>query len=242
MSTEFATNRMLVELDALVDTRYALFRRFDPVAAGKMLRSGSYQARFADHFWEHSDLFTKEDWEKAWKERDISLLKESFLTEAIEDLKDAIASINWGLRETDPKKISITLNVAPYNLPQNVIDAYREVLETELFMVDEVNITSIPLWIMHPEQIAERYDLLMMYNFHEWLAMFENRFEEFEMGSTLVIVPRLFKELPERGSKEWKDLEAMDVFLFAEMRFFSRCELRFLAPSSFSLPRDFTLK
>lgn len=242
MSAEFAVNHMLVELDALVDTRYALFRRLDSEAAASMLRSGRYHKRFTDHFWEESDKFTQEDWEREWAARDISLLKESYLTEGIEEIKIAVANINWGLRQTDKKKVILTLNIAPYELSESVREAYKAVLETELFMVDEINITTQPLWLLHPEDIKDRYDLLMIYNFHEWLKMFENRFEQFEMGATLVMAPRLFKELPAKDSKEWKDLEAMDVFLFAEMRFFSRCELRFVVPASFSLPRELRLK
>lgn len=242
MMSEFAVNRMLVELDALVDTRYALFRRLDPEAASRMLRSGRYHARFTDHFWNESDKFTREDWEREWAKRDVSLLKESFLTEGIEEIKQAVANINWGMRQTDKKRVELVLNIAPYDLSPAVRQAYIDVLETELIMVTEVTTTSQPLWVLHPEDVAQRYDFLMIYNFHEWVAGFEHRFEQFEMGATLVMAPRLFKELPEKGTKEWKDLEAMDVFLFAEMRFFSRCELRFVVPASFSIPRELRLK
>lgn len=240
--SEFAVNRMLVELDALVDTRYALFRRFDPEAAARMLRSGRYHARFADHFWKESDKFTKEDWDREWAKRDVSLLRESIMTEGIEEIKTAVANINWGMQQTDKKRVELVLNIAPYDLSPSVREAYKAVLETELLTVNEVSTTSQPLWVLHPEDIAQRYDMLMIYNFHEWIASFEHRFEQFEMGATLVMAPRLFKDLPERDSKEWKELEAMDMFLFAEMRFFSRCELRFVVPASFSIPREFRLK
>lgn len=150
MSAEFAVNHMLVELDALVDTRYALFRRLDSEAAASMLRSGRYHKRFTDHFWEESDKFTQEDWEREWAARDISLLKESYLTEGIEEIKIAVANINWGLRQTDKKKVILTLNIAPYDLSESVREAYKAVLETELFMVDEININTQPLWLLHP--------------------------------------------------------------------------------------------
>ena len=74
-----ATNRIFVELEALLDTRFALFKSLDPLAAEVWLNE-SYRLRYSDEFWNISQIVSKEQVEEAWAKRDMTILRGWIIT------------------------------------------------------------------------------------------------------------------------------------------------------------------
>lgn len=228
-------NRVLVDLDTFLDTRLALCRRLDPEAAHLWVQNG-YRHRFSDEFWKVSTRVSEEQYTTAWNKRDASLLRESIATCAHTLLSSVLNSIDWGPHTGDPSNcIEVTVNTAPYALSVVEQQALVEIIETVLPMADKVSLVNIPLWSLHPGQIRDHYDLLVMYNFMEWLRSYPERMGEFELGNIDVLVPRLFARLPEVDSHEWESLKQEDLFTFLSGRLFGRCKLAFQSPHYFSV-------
>lgn len=228
-------NRIFVDIDVLLDTRIALFRRHDHQRAAIWLANG-YRARYSDEFWKVSPAVSKEAIQDDWANRDVSLLRESIKTHGGTLLAQVIASIDWGphLGEDD-NHVIVTVNTAPYNLSPVEMEGLQQVLETDLPIVKEFKIVNIPLWVLNPKHLGDNYDLVVMYNFMEWFRSYSERMAEFEMRNIDVIAPRLFHELPEKDSEDWKALESGDMFELLSARLLGRCRLTFEDPLYFSI-------
>lgn len=233
-----AKNSIYLELDALFDTRYAMFFRFDSEAAIEFMKGG-FRTRLSDEFWRVSTKFTQEEWVEAWKKRDISLLQESPITSIPSFLTDCIESIDWDvISPNDPSRlVSITINTYPYSLEPEVKEAICYHLGLLLPTVDKISTIFIPTHVLAADQLLGRYDLVVMYNFHDWVKMYEDRFaDEFEFRNLMLAVPQLFKEVPEKGSEDHEILGSLNAFSVSEYLLFGRCELRMIPVADFSAP------
>lgn len=230
-----ATNRIFVELEALLDTRFSLFKSLDPLAAEVWLAE-SYRMRYSDEFWKISQILTKEQVEEAWAKRDMRILRGSMRTLVPDLLRAIIASIDWGYEAGDPSnKVVLTVNTAPYNMPAPEQEKLVQVLECLFPMVAEIRLVNVPLWALQPRQLGEDFELAVFYNFMEWFRTYVDRMDEFQMGNIHVIAPKIFAKLPEPGSKEWKGLQEGDMFNFLQGRFWGRAQLVFESIDQFSV-------
>lgn len=228
-------NRIFVDIDTILDTRMALFRRHDYKRAAIWLANG-YRARYSDEFWKVSPDVSKEALQDDWANRDVSLLRESVKTQGGLLLARIIASIDWGPHHGEhDNHVIVTVNTAPYSLSPIEVEGLQRVLETDLPIVHEFKIVNIPLWTLDPRHLGDNYDLVIMYNFMEWFRSYPDRMSEFEMRNVDVVVPRLFHELPEKDSEDWKALESGDMFELLSARLLGRCRLTFEDPYYFSI-------
>lgn len=232
-----AKNSIYLDLDALFDTRFSLLHRFDEETAVQFLSSG-YRDRITDEFWRVSKKFTEADWVDAWAKRDWTLLPGAPITSIPSFLIEAIESIDWdAISPNDPeRKVKITINTHPYQLEKEVKDSIVYHLGLLLPTVDDIDTICIPPNFLTNHQLLGRYDLVVMYNFHEWVATYAERFEEFEFRNLLFAVPKLFKKLPEEGSEDLKLLASFNAFSAQEYMLFGRCELRMIPVADFSAP------
>lgn len=230
-----AKNSIYVEIDALLDTRLALFLDLDQVAARSWLET-SYRMRYSDEFWKISQVVTKEEVQKAWSKRDVTLLRKAIRTQVPELIQTIISSIDWGLQcAGEDNYVELTINTAPYELTNEERTKMRELFEYVFPMVRTVKIVHVPIWALSPRSLGETYDLVMFYNFMEWFRTFSERMDDFELGNIHVIAPKIFANLPDEGTEQWKSLAQENVFDFLTGRLWGRCQLSFETIDTFSI-------
>lgn len=229
-------NRILVDLDAFLDANAALCRSIDPVAFSNWVINDKYRERYSNEFWKRTDKCSKEEFLKRWEKRDKELLKQSIHTNVHLLIAGLISSIDWGPHTGDPTNcIEITINLAPYDFNDEERASLVSILETALPMVKTFRMVSWPLWALHPTQIRDHFDLVVMSNFIAWFRLYAERMDEFELGNIDVVAPRLFTEMPDEGTDDWKALAEEDIFTFLGGRLVGRCMLTFESPYWFSL-------
>lgn len=229
-------NRILVDLDSFLDANAALCRSIDPVAFSDWVVKDKYRERYSNEFWKRTNKCDKEEFLRQWDQRDKELLKQSIHTNVHLLIAGMISSIDWGPHTGDPTNcVEITINLAPYDFNDQERASLVAILETALPMVKTFKMVSWPLWALHPTQIRDHFDLVVMSNFIAWFRLFAERMDEFELGNIDVVAPRLFTELPDEGTDDWKALAEEDIFTFLGGRLVGRCMLTFESPYWFSL-------
>ena len=74
-----AKQYLLIDLDALLDTRLGCLIRHRPQAAADV-DMGAYRGRLHDRLWEFCDDVSEAQWRQWWAERDVGVLKSSLAT------------------------------------------------------------------------------------------------------------------------------------------------------------------
>lgn len=168
--------RLLVELDSLIDTRLGTVKRFwgDKINDDTL---DEYHRRDHIRIW---DIFgiEKDAYEKAYAERDILTLKESFGTLMSEMLRSIITT-SIMKAESNPhiSQVEVTLNSAPYDLDEDTKAVFLEVLRDLLLigkvrMIKEITtkVSKVDIANMSAADIRKEYEGVIMYDLAGWLS------------------------------------------------------------------------
>lgn len=243
--------RILVELDALLDTRMGAMNKFSPSLSAKLALDKGYYTRVIDDF-ERYGAGTTMMWKNVYQKRDLDVLMRSMPTAVNVMLAEMIRDV-YARAIDDPiwKGVDLTVNVWPYELPEidclEICEATRlsiipfsEKHEEYLYDVD-VKWASIPHDKLNTDEIRENWEVVVMYNFADWFESQHKALLECERAASLsqLIVPALFKELPDKKSLRLPDGGHLNPF-DESRRFLSLYfQLNFWDAMFFSLPNPF---
>lgn len=157
-------------LDCLQDTRLATVARINPSAAAAVLHEG-YHTRKTDVF-AHVDM---ELYKKLYAERDVETLKRSAPTECfmlIRELVKLLVEQNETLNSPyRDRKLSIVVNVYPYRLSPEELEAIGTTLASRLGGVIPVELVSLSPAELTPAYVRNNFAMLVMYEYDEWLSL-----------------------------------------------------------------------
>lgn len=163
-------SKILLELDCLLDTVMGTIVKIDKDFVLPILQSGYYER------WHNNmqHLYPKVDqtiFKQLYKDRDVETLKNSHPTYLV----SVLANVNIEDKLADyrhPKSLKrmYTINYHPYNLTDEEILVFKEVLGDALFVDGEVEMVSIPLENLTPKVVKDNYDRLIFYNAEPWIT------------------------------------------------------------------------
>lgn len=188
---------ILVELDALLDTRIATLASLSKEAAIQALE-GEYHTRPSDEFDHLQSIVTDEEYQEAYRNRTVDVLRASLITPMNFLLSEMVKRLEkvHVYAQTRAESVEVTINVYPYQLTAEEMEDIAIAVYARTGYITPIKTISIP-----PQQQTidwinrEGYVTLIVYNFQEWadgvLAVLDKHPEN-APGVTL-LVPGLLK-------------------------------------------------
>lgn len=228
-----------IALDALLDTRLGTLGKIDPNLAATALR-GNYRSRFVDEF----EGISKEDFKNAYMRRDIDTLKMSMVTNVSILIRRIIKdSLAIAVQQQKITRINIDVNVWPYLIDTGPLaDMLVACVRAHAYENAVVRVISCPPWLLTPDYIREKYQLMIMYDWLEWLEIHKPFFEKKGIPGVTLIAPQLFVErapTTEEHNKFGSGADG-DVFRITEKIFAPMFRLNLMPASLFSVIDELT--
>lgn len=234
--------RLLLDLDALLDTRLGTLLLLDPAAPKTAVENG-YYTRTIDDFEElTTGAVTNEQFNVAYAKRDLDTLKSSIITGIPHVLVSYLETIRERyLRKLEVSNVLIDINLFPYTLPgpdvQMIIQAFG-VMIPEFVKINAVRVdpTTLP-----PDEFKKSYDGWCTYDFDAWFKVHHQTLLFKRANELTVILPRLHISKPgELDEKlngfqglDTHNLHAMVMEEFIRLEYLPVCDYCFFTPGMY---------
>jgi hypothetical protein len=213
-------HRLLVDLDALLDTRFGTILGLNKDAAAPIVESG-YHSRMLDDFETPSKgLITNEAFRDAYAKRDIETLKRSIMTGIPTILRTHVDNLEERrLRQVDVESISVTINTWPYILPGPLLQQYKTVFGLTLPEHVGIGITRIDPKDLPPIRLREEYDGWCTYDLDAWMKLHYQDLLRVRCNQVTVIAPRIHIRDPGelKPDEEQEGFNPLDVHALHSM-------------------------
>lgn len=187
-------HRILVWLDALLDTRIATVSQLDQQAAVKLLTDDRYESREVDDF-EAICGISKAQFQEAYAKRDVETLKVSRITGVPIYLDKLVRQLEKDANRTPHiDDIKIDINIWPYQLDQDEQDLLITMVMHYVGVETLARCVNYAPEEVTPSLLRRDYTVHVIYSFAEW---FEKQAEAFQVVKTpalAVVAPALYKE------------------------------------------------
>lgn len=156
---------MLVEIDSILDTRLGVLMDIVPDQVPSIL-ADSYHDRLWDVF-PGVDLLT---FQRRYNERDVSILKNSWSTPMADLMTDFVMkTLKQTLRTPFHKQPKIDINSYPYVLNDTDAEIIIAAVAAKTNQQCDVSMVSYSPSDLNPVFLKNHYEVVMMYDFQEWL-------------------------------------------------------------------------
>ena len=160
--------RLLISLDALLDTRSGTLFQLDQEASFRLLKSTYYAARPWDQF----PGFDMPKFKEAYANRDKKVLKYSSMTNTVGIIQDFIQRVmNKNLNAPIEMDVEIHLNVYPYVLSDSEKHILTAALLAKLPLNPKIEVVSYSLEQLNPFFLKSVYSTLVIYDFFDWIEI-----------------------------------------------------------------------
>jgi len=233
-------NRVLVSLDALLDTRIATISQIDSEAAVKLVDNPAYYERRTDDFTELCGI-GREQFKDAYARRNKATLQKSLITHIPFMLDELICRLEEQEDGTPYQEgLGLDVNIWPYvELSESERNMLINAVMARAGRQTIPNIVCIPPEQLTPSMVKTTYSGLILYDFRDWFQHHMQMFQAVPCPRTTVLTPALFhdripepEEYLEEGMR--KDVSPFELMRFALLECFGA---EFLKPTFFSLYR-----
>jgi hypothetical protein len=163
--------RLLVELDALLDTRLGTMACIDPAAAADLLVNG-YDTRMSDEFEKFTTRVTAATFKEAYQNREIHSLMFAIPTEMNASMLDIIMQLEHAKLGGSPEVESIHLEVNywPYKLEPWEVEQFAAIINTQIGTMTNLKMVNVsPSELTLEYLLYKAYTAIIIYNFQDWL-------------------------------------------------------------------------
>lgn len=170
MADKDTVHEIYVTIDSIMDTRLAVLGQLSPALAERLLSSGDYFNRDHNCFSVYDPTFDDTAFERAYKTRDVSILKQAMSTEIVPMLMDMVMRYRVGKDiPGDEMQVNITLNVWPYALSASEREAFAGLLKGSTYC-DTVKVINTDIAFCDGDNLA-KYDTIILDDFDTWSLM-----------------------------------------------------------------------
>lgn len=195
--------RLLVHFDAIFDTVFGTLRTMDPsLTLG--LNDTSYHDRYHNVLSDFDSSINLEEFRERFAKRDLEVLKNSFVNRIPVWLSTNIARYQ-GMDEQHPdyREVHLTFNYWPYELSPELIEAFKVQLGNIMFIEEStIHFVSLPLDKLSPAFLKQRYDHLILWDFHEWEKLFIDELINCPITDVGITAPLIVHDLQRHEAKE----------------------------------------
>lgn len=233
-----AIKTVMVELDALLDTRLATLDRLDPKAAHDILEA-RYWERTMDDFGKLTQgAVTNEAFWDAYRQRDVETLKRSRCTELVVVLDRQMKELEARVG-ADPEVMGtkVVVNTYPYRLDDDERASLVNAVMAYAGVTTEVTTVSLAYEDLTPSYIKQHWDHLYLYEFDRWFALHQKALRHTYLPRVKLTAPAFYLRDPsEAEDVDFSSLE-MSPFTALEISLVERLHLELGPASAFSLIR-----
>jgi len=238
MTAERQELKILIDLDAIIDTRLGTIDAIDPEKAVKVLKDDRYFFRTKDDFEEICDISSNQ-FKDAYAKRNVDILKRSMICPTVTSLKEITVGLEIQRVELPiaPKPI-VELNVWPYELDDVTLSAIKAAM-----LKHTGGQTYIRAVFLKPEEITirklrnENYGAFFTYSFRDWLVGRLQELDEVQVPRMSLFAPMIFEQdISQIDTKEFMK-EGMDPLRGIEMLFAMCFALDIMPTFMFSIYR-----
>lgn len=232
--------KLLVSLDELLDTRLGFIALHNEEVAKRFVEEGNeeYFLRRDDSVLWESLGWTKQQWDEAWRQRDVNTLINSVVTH----IPNAIGRIAAMWAESTDKAIAdllieVDVNIYPYELTTDEKTELEDILSEILPGISKFRYVNYSLESLTYDFVKNEYGFVILYRFNDWLDLHGPSMKHKVMTQTQFFAPRLFKDKLDEDFLEknpnLKKIWELDPFKITESIVSPKFGLTFIAASDF---------
>lgn len=234
--------RLLISIDALMDTRSGALLCLDQSASVRLMKSPYYASR-------HLDLFPGFDMERfkaVYAKRGKKVLSHSTITNAVGIAHDFLQRVmNKNLNAPVEMNAEIHLNIHPYVLTDAEKHTLARALAYKLPLAADIIVVNYSLDYLNPVFVKNNYNTMVMYDFFEWLEIHSANelIKKHPLPEVTIFTPALLKfkdaSTPENLAEQFTNvmtmMQAFVNVLFLPVDVF--CSFLAQKPSSLATPK-----
>lgn len=193
------SSTVLVELDALMDTRLGVITQLDDEAGLKCIQDERYFSRIIDDFSEICGI-SREVFREAYNKRDIRALEGGTITEVPFILAELTMKLGAETLNTPfVSEVVVHVNCYPYVLDEEEQEIIASAVAARCLEETRVMCVYIAPEHLTPSHILEHYSGMILYNHREWMEHHLEAFKTARMPRVSVLAPALYyAEVPDK--------------------------------------------
>ena len=236
--------RILVPVDALLDTRMGTAYRLEPSAVADLLRA-NYWHRTTNDLTQLSPRLNAEQYSQLWRNRDMDTLKVSLVSHFLDVLKTMILQRAMDSIEQGGGGLTgVKINLHPYHFETAdelmLIQICRELLPEDV----QLELCRVSLVEMSPRWLREeRMDAFVVLDFVEWFQTHSDNLLAHPIPGVECFCPELIEDMAGRlqralltGEIDYDIQQHTDPFQLIRMILAGVVMITFLPIAAFSLP------
>ena len=226
--------RILVDLDAILDTRLGTLMR---MGVGEKALALNYRQRKSDRWAEMGLDVDQVEYDRLYAERDIYTLAASRPTN-ISYLLNQITEYLSRLRLNAPMydTCEVIVNLYPYQLDKDVQDEIVVAVSSWVSMDSTITTAYRAPKDITPNWLSGQAEGYVVYDFDGWLTHHGEAFKSCRIPRNSVIAPSLYwNETPENESVEVDGVGQISPFAAVEVALLEYVSVNFQKPEHFSL-------
>lgn len=236
---ESDTDNIYLDLDTILDTRLGTLAMIGDEHPIRALNSGKYHKRMLDEF----EGISVQEFREAYAKRNIDTLKHSVLTNLTFFLRRLIKdSLVSAVIHQRVEKMCFTVNVFPYDFSDpDLVEMLIGCIRFHTYSTSNVQIVSIPDEELTPEFVAKNYQIMIRYNWVNWVDKHKEYFERRGIPGVTVVVPEIFYDsMPSQEDIDQLNLKKQNPFNMAEQITAALFRLKHMPVSLFSIHEGIT--
>jgi hypothetical protein len=208
--------KLLVELDCLLDTRLGTCGLISAETTEAMLASGKYHSREIDVF----DGFDMEEFRRVYNRRDTNTLANSVATNLFKFLLEIIGQLSrQALARPYLDAVEVEVNTHPYTLSDAEKEMMVKVIAHRIRNLAKVSLVDIAPEKLDPKYCKASFGAMFMYDPWTWLNLQTDAFITTRLPEVLLYAPKLYThKRPSDDELERLTKDAPHPFLAAEMQ------------------------
>lgn len=229
------TKGFYVQLDAVVDMVAGVINRLVPDQYTSIIRDG-YHKRRGDFFKGVDPKQFREMYDRC----DFETIEAGTLTNVFQFLQPKIAEyMTEFLARQLPMAESPTLdvNIWPYELNDNERAMLRSIVYIKVGGIIGVNVISVPYAELSPSNCSEKYNMMIMYNYHHYLNAHSAELIANPRPMLILIAPMVYFNADPENDEELVDQlkNGINILAILEASVAPRICLKFLNVDIFSI-------
>lgn len=232
-------SKILVELDAILDTRLPTLGKINPTAAVRASQDPRYFDRVIDDFSSICEI-DKTMFREQYAARNNDTVKASVITEIPFILHDLVLKLEQDTIDTPfISRVVVEVNVFPYEFDESDSMTIELAVMARCGVETEVKCVRYTPQQLTPSFIREQYSGLILYNFRDWMQHHLVEFGQVKMPRVSVLAPALYYDVVPSKSEFQKEgiVETIDAFQLSEVGTIELFALSLLPAANYSMAR-----
>lgn len=188
---EAALDGILVDLDCLLDMRFAVLSSIDEVKASELLRTDEYFTRNADVF----SGFDEANYRGVYSKRNTEHLQYAIMTNSSEMMLKLVKDLRLQATSTPYTDGShLVINTYPYRLTDEATQELVDCVYIHTQGLVEVSAIHMPPEEITPQYVKAHFSMLIVYEYDQWLELHYKELVKTPLTEIIMCAPAILSQ------------------------------------------------